>query len=79
MPRIKKRTTTGRVVIIEKKKKVGYSRCASCRRILHGVPRGDVELYSKLSKSGKRPNRIYAGYYCSACSREILREKARKV
>ena len=79
MPKMKRRTTTGKTIFREKKARVRHARCANCGRILHGVPRMDAEVTTNLSRTEKMPNRIFGGYYCSACTREILREKARKI
>lgn len=58
-----------------KRKKLGkYAHCAICKKQLHGVPRKN---HRKLSKSEKKPNRIFGGYLCSSCSREKLKEKIR--
>ena len=46
---------------------------------LHGMSRALEGQMKKISKSEKMPERIYGGYYCAKCTREILREKARKV
>lgn len=54
-------------------------RCARCGREMHGMPRLLEGKMSKIAKSKKMPERIYGGYYCASCTREILREKARKI
>jgi len=45
--------------------------CASCGEKLKGVP---LRL-NKKSKTEKVPNRPYAGIYCSACSRKVIKDK----
>jgi len=58
-----------------KRKKLGkYAHCAICKKQLHGVPRKKLR---KLSKSEKKPSRIFGGYLCSSCSREKLKERIR--
>jgi large subunit ribosomal protein L34e len=79
MPRIKRRTPTGRVVLKIKKKKIGIAKCALCGKPLHGVPRLSPVEMGRLAKTERRPERAYGGYYCSACSRELFKEKARKI
>ena len=79
MPKVKRRTPTGRVVTKIKRKKTKAAKCALCGKPLHGVPRLNPVELGKLAKSEKRPERAYGGYYCSACSKELLREKARKI
>jgi large subunit ribosomal protein L34e len=79
MLKTKIRTTTGKIVFREKRKKAGIAKCALCKRPLHGVPnlmRGEIR---KWRKTEKRPERPYGGYLCSACSRELFREEARKI
>lgn len=61
------------------KKRSAKHHCARCGRELHGVPRMLEADMKKFSKTQKRPERIFGGYYCANCTREILREKARKV
>ncbi|MHA1743659.1 MAG: 50S ribosomal protein L34e [Candidatus Heimdallarchaeota archaeon] len=79
MPRVKKRTPTGKIIIKTKKKKPKIAKCAGCGKPLHGVPRlRPVEL-RKLAKTKKRPERPFGGYYCSRCAREIFKERARKI
>jgi large subunit ribosomal protein L34e len=79
MPKIKRRTPTGRVIIKVKMKKTKYAKCARCGKPLHGVPRLNPTELGKLAKTEKRPERAYGGYYCSSCSRELFKEKARKI
>jgi large subunit ribosomal protein L34e len=79
MPRIKRRTPTGRVVIKIKRKKTKAARCALCGKPLHGVPRLNATELRKLAKTEKRPERAYGGYYCSKCSRELFKEKVRSL
>jgi large subunit ribosomal protein L34e len=79
MPKIKRRTPTGRVVIKIKKKKPKIAKCARCGKPLHGVPRLNPTELRKLAKTEKRPERVYGGYYCSSCTRELLKEKAREL
>lgn len=79
MPKIKRRTPTGRVVIKIKKKKPRVARCACCGKPLHGIPRLNPAELRKLAKTERKPERAYGGYYCSACSRELFKEKARKI
>jgi large subunit ribosomal protein L34e len=49
-------------------------KCASCKAILHGVPR---KLHGK-AKTKKRPSRPFGGVYCSKCSRNKIRSEAQK-
>ncbi|MFA5333349.1 MAG: 50S ribosomal protein L34e [Candidatus Nanoarchaeia archaeon] len=45
--------------------------CGMCGIELSGVPMS----MKKKAKTEKVPNRPYAGNYCSACSRKIIKEK----
>jgi large subunit ribosomal protein L34e len=54
-----------------------YPKCAICKKVLHGLPR--LNKFRKLSKSEKRVSRIFGGYLCSKCTREVLKESARKL
>ncbi len=47
------------------------AKCAICKKPLHGIPRN----VKKLPKSKKRVSRIYGGYLCSKCSRELIKRK----
>jgi large subunit ribosomal protein L34e len=50
------------------------AKCGSCGSILKGVPR-DV---SKLSKSQKKPERLYGGTLCSGCTRAEIKARVRQ-
>lgn len=77
--RVKRRTSSGRVVIRPKRKKPKIAKCANCGKPLHGVPRKIPSEIRKLAKTKKRPERPYGGYLCSSCMRELFKEKARKI
>lgn len=77
--KVKKRLPSGKVKIVERRKKPKFAKCARCGAILHGVPREIPSRMRKLSLSEKRPNRPYGGYLCSKCMREVMKEKARVV
>lgn len=53
--------------------------CPRCGREIHGKKRFLENKLGKFSQSEKKVERIYGGYYCASCTREILREKARKI
>lgn len=76
--KIRVRLPSGRNVIKIKKEKPKAAACAVCKKPLHGVPRKDPVQLRKLAKTERRPERAYGGYLCSACSRELLREKLRE-
>jgi len=77
MPKFKRRLPSGRSVLRIKRKKPGIARCANCGKPLHGISRLHPAEMRKLAKTEKRIERAFGGYYCSACSRELFREKVR--
>lgn len=77
--RMKKRTPSGKVKIVEKRKRPSSAKCAICKKPLHGIPRLIPSKLRKLPKSRRRVERPYGGYLCAGCAKEILREKARNI
>jgi large subunit ribosomal protein L34e len=73
--RMRKRTPGGRLVLHYAKKEPGKHVCASCRRPLHGVPRGRKTRISRIPKTKKRPERPYGGNLCSSCMRKAIKER----
>ena len=78
MPRKSQRSRTLRRIFVKtpKQTKLVYAKrapakahCASCGQVLPGVARGRPYQIAKLSKTAKRPERPYAGMYCSKCMR----------
>ena len=67
----------GRTVIQFKKKKPSKAKCAKCGALLKGVPRERPHKMQNMDKSKKKPERPYGGYYCSKCTRDLLKSKAR--
>jgi len=72
--KIRVRAPSGRIVVRTKRERYGTILCANCKKPLRGISNT-----RKLSKTEKIPSRIYGGYLCSGCTKEILREKARKI
>ncbi|MEW5955812.1 MAG: 50S ribosomal protein L34e [Candidatus Micrarchaeota archaeon] len=72
-----RRTPTGRRTQIQKPKKPSPARCALCACILQAVPRRGRSEMAKLSKTEKRPERVYGGVLCAACSQQLVKEKTR--
>lgn len=79
MKKVRRKTITGRNAFTYRKARVAAAVCGNCGRELHGVPRLNKYLLAKLSKTEKRPNRKFGGYYCSNCTKELMRAAARKV
>ncbi len=77
MPKFKRKLPSGRVVARFKRGKTRAAKCAKCGKPLHGMPRLHQADMRKLAKTEKRPERAFGGFYCSACTRELFREKAR--
>jgi large subunit ribosomal protein L34e len=76
--KVKVKTPGKRLKIHLKKKKPKIAKCAICKRPLHGIKKLSSSELKKLSKTEKRPERIYGGYLCSSCLKELLKEKVRK-
>ncbi|MDI6806759.1 MAG: 50S ribosomal protein L34e [Candidatus Aenigmarchaeota archaeon] len=76
---VKRRTPTGRIVLVRGRKRPRIAICARCKKPLHGVPIKIPSEIRRLSKSKRRPSRPFGGYLCSSCAREYFREKARKI
>lgn len=79
MKKVKVRIPSGKIVIRNKRRQVGIGRCANCQGELHGTPTAHPIETRKLAKSDKRPSRAYGGYFCSNCTKELFREKARLI
>lgn len=77
--KVKRRTTSGKITIHQRKERPAMARCANCKEELHGIPRRTPSKFKKLSLSERRPKRPYGGYLCSNCTREIFRGMARGV
>lgn len=61
--------------LVHAKRKPSKAHCANCGKILPGVASERPYKMSKLSKTQKRPDRPYAGMYCSACARKVIKAK----
>ncbi len=73
MKRKKVRTPGGRVKEVYLKPKTGKHVCALCGKQLHGVPHGKrPSEVRKLSKTERRPERIFGGVLCSECTRKVI-------
>jgi large subunit ribosomal protein L34e len=76
---IKRKTPTGKIVLVKERRRPKIAKCAICKKPLHGVPRGIPSEIRKLAKSERRPSRPFGGYLCSSCAKEYFKEKARKI
>ncbi len=75
--RIKVKTPSG-VVVHYKKRKPKSSHCSKCKEELHGVPRDLPYKVRQLSKTERRPERMYGGVLCPECLKSFLKEKYMK-
>jgi len=79
MRKVKTTIPSGKVVIREKLEIPSAAICAMCRRPLHGMKKRTQSQLRKLAKTEKRPTRLYGGYLCANCTKELVRVKARMV
>jgi len=75
--RIFVRTPGGRVTTHYRTSKPQKALCGQCKKPLSGVPRERAAVIRNMSKTAKRPTRPYGGMFCSACTRALLKSKAR--
>jgi large subunit ribosomal protein L34e len=75
--RIHKKLPSGKTKLFYKRRKPKKAHCASCGKVLHGVPRELSYKIRTLAKTKKRPERPYGGVLCSSCTREFIKQKIR--
>jgi large subunit ribosomal protein L34e len=75
--RVHKKLPGGKTKLFYLKRKPKKAHCASCGKILHGVPHELPYKMRTMAKTKKRPERIYGGVFCSKCTREIIKQKLR--
>lgn len=71
------KTPGGRTTIHYRERKPQRAKCASCKKVLAGVPRERPAIFANLPKTAKRPERPYGGVLCSACMRTRLQQQTR--
>lgn len=76
--RVYVKTPGGDVRIHYKKRKPSKPQCAKCGTELKGVIAARQLDMKRFPKTYKRPERMFGGYYCSSCSRQKIKEMARK-
>jgi large subunit ribosomal protein L34e len=76
--RVQVKTPGGRTVRRYKQRNPQVAHCGRCGASLHGIPRLRASLFSRLTKSQKRPERPYGGVLCSRCLRDIVKVEARE-
>lgn len=67
---------SSRSTIHYEKRKNGSAVCAICKKPLRGVKNNNG---GKLSKSEKRPERIYGGYICHKCLEYLVKQTTRGI
>ncbi len=76
--RVYVRTPGGRTVLHYKRRKPKAPHCANCSKVLHGIPHELPFKMSNIPKSQKRPERIFGGVLCSACTKREIISRVRK-
>jgi len=59
-------------------RKPSAHKCGKCGKQLSGTVRVSPLKQQNMPKTRKRPERPYGGVLCSKCSREKIRQEARK-
>ncbi|MEM0379815.1 MAG: 50S ribosomal protein L34e [Desulfurococcaceae archaeon] len=77
--RVYVRTPGGLTTIHYEWRKPGVAKCCICRKPLSGVPRLKPVELRKLSRTEKRPERIYGGVLCPKCLTKLLKESVRSI
>lgn len=62
---------SGKVAIHYEKEKSNKDKCAICKKELQGTNHGK----EFLTKSQRRPKRLFGGFLCSNCLQKIIEEK----
>ena len=73
------KTPGNRVTVHYREREPAKAHCAGCGAVLAGVMRGNPSVLRAAAKTEKRPKRPYGGFFCSSCTRLLLRQKARGV
>jgi large subunit ribosomal protein L34e len=73
------KTPSGKNILRKLKRKPGKTICANCKKSLQGIITAIPSKIGKISKTEKTPSRMYGGYLCSKCAKELIREKARMI
>lgn len=72
-----KRLPSSKVKIQYEKIKPSKHKCANCGNYLHGTLNLRQAKMRNIAKTKKRPERMFGGYLCSACSRQKVKEIVR--
>ncbi|HEV8289600.1 MAG TPA: hypothetical protein VGQ00_01460 [Candidatus Norongarragalinales archaeon] len=72
-----RRSPGGASILIYKAKKPGKATCAICFSKLNAVPNLRKAEIRALSKTQKRPERVFGGVLCFDCTGDVLKAKTR--
>ena len=75
--RRQRKSPSGKSIVKFKEKKPAHAKCGVCGGKLNAVPNKTKSQMRKLSKTQKRPERVFGGVLCHACTRRIIKEKTR--
>ncbi len=68
------KTPSGRFYFKKIPKQPKHHHCATCHRVLLGMPKGTQVEIRRLSISQRKPSRPYGGQLCSPClKRKLIR------
>ena len=76
--RVFRRTPGKRLALQYRPRKPGKAHCAKCGRELLGVPAKKRIALARVPKAKRRPERMFGGVLCSSCTRDYLKQQARK-
>lgn len=68
------KTPGSRQVLRFKKRKPSPAVCAVCKKPLGGVPRARAKKMQKIPRTKKRPQRVFGGVLCPACTKTRIKE-----
>ncbi|MBI4399863.1 hypothetical protein HY570_03865 [Candidatus Micrarchaeota archaeon] len=72
LARVQRRTVSGKTVTHYRARKNDYMKCGICKSNLLSVTNS-----SSVSKSSKRPSRIFGGHLCHGCTRTIISQASK--
>ena len=76
MKLIQRRVPGGRTAVHTKRDKTSKHKCAICKGLLHGTPRGTPVEINRTKKSRRSPSRPFGGQLCTKCTRKVINLRA---
>ncbi|BBL45827.1 50S ribosomal protein L34e [Nanobdella aerobiophila] len=73
-----RKTPSGNINVIDKIRKGDIPKCAICKRKLQGIKDLHSVRLRRINLSQKRVSRIYGGYLCHRCLKNLLKNIARE-